>query len=202
MTHVPPADASGHSPHDACVLLPDTTTCSDKPKTEKKKEIQPGPKATYLGGAPIYMYLGLGESGKRRSGGEPARREIGRLWVGPDLLLHPGEVVGRHAAHLLLRQAHHLRIHHRGGGRGSRSGGGGGGGGGRELADSGWDLVGELAPPSLAGWFLVPSLPARLRLFFFILLLFSSSSLLPARWLRVVCFAFEGGRAVVDCGLV
>jgi hypothetical protein len=63
-------------------------------------------------------------------------------------------------------------------------------------------LVGELAPPSLAGWFLVPSLPARLRLFFFILLLFSSSSLLPARWLRVVCFAFEGGRAVVDCGLV
>lgn len=148
------------------------------------------------------MYLGLGESGKRRSGGEPARREIGRLWVGPDLLLHPGEVVGRHAAHLLLRQAHHLRIHHRGGGRGSRSGGGGGGGGGRELADSGWDLVGELAPPSLAGWFLVPSLPARLRLFFFILLLFSSSSLLPARWLRVVCFAFEGGRAVVDCGLV
>lgn len=117
------------------------------------------------------MYLGLGESGKRRSGGEPARREIGILWVGPDLLLHPGEVVGRHAAHLLLRQAHHLRIHHRGGGRGSRSGGGGGGG--RELADSGWDLVGELAPPSLAGWFLVPSLPAPL---FFILLLFSSSS--------------------------
>jgi hypothetical protein len=56
-------------------------------------------------------------------------------------------------------------------------------------------LVGELAPPSLAGWFLVPSLPAPLFFYSFIIFFLLS---LPARWLRVVCFAFEGGRAVVD----
>ena len=36
------------------------------------------------------------------------------------LLLHPGDVVRGHAAHLLLRQPQHLRIHHLGGGGAAR----------------------------------------------------------------------------------
>jgi hypothetical protein len=48
------------------------------------------------------------------------------------LLLHPGDVVRGHAAHLLLRQPQHLWIHHLGGG---------GAAGEIEIGAGGWELV-------------------------------------------------------------
>jgi hypothetical protein len=92
------------------------------------------------------------------------------------LLLHPGDVVRGHAAHLLLRQPQHLWIHHLGGG---------GAAGEIEIGAGGWELV---------RWFFW-----LLRLVFFLFPLFLRQVLNLIYWQTKRAVIIRKNKTVSNC---